>query len=121
LDNIEKKIGTSHVKIDADQGIKKSAPVETPSAAKKITENKPDAIIKEKTDAPESKPPNIPDDEPAKDVRKIIKSRYHEIQAGDNLYNLSRKYGVKLEDLHRINNITPGTILQPGQKILISP
>lgn len=119
LDNIEKKLGTPHIKVDADQGVKKAATVETLSAPKKGTETKPDNI-KEKISA-ESKPKNLPEAEPANDVKKITKAQYHEIRSGDNLYNLSRIYNVKLEDLQKLNNITPGTILQPGQKILINP
>ncbi len=46
--------------------------------------------------------------------------RYHELRKGENLYQISRTYKVPLEDLQRLNKITPGTVLQPGQKIILS-
>jgi len=48
------------------------------------------------------------------------KPRYHELRKGENLYQISRTYKVPLEDLQRLNKITPGTVLQPGQKIILS-
>ena len=44
---------------------------------------------------------------------------YHEVQAGDTLYGISRKYGVSVNDLMRWNNLSSRSILQPGQKLKI--
>jgi len=48
------------------------------------------------------------------------KAKYHVIRQGETLYQISRSYGVPVETVQKLNNIPPKTILQPGQKILIS-
>jgi LysM repeat protein len=63
-------------------------------------------------------PKTIPQKTPRFTKKKALVS-YHEIKAGDTLYGISRKYGVTVEDLRRWNNLSPNTILQPGQKIKI--
>jgi murein DD-endopeptidase MepM/ murein hydrolase activator NlpD len=45
---------------------------------------------------------------------------YHIIQSGDTLYLLSEKYGVSIEKLCELNNITRNTIMKIGQKIRCS-
>jgi LysM repeat protein len=47
--------------------------------------------------------------------------RYHTIQRGENLYRISLKYGMTLEDLCSINGITPNDAIRPGQKLLVRP
>lgn len=51
---------------------------------------------------------------------KTAKAKYHSIKQGETLYQISRSYGVSVEAIQKLNNIAPKTILQPGQKILIS-
>lgn len=43
----------------------------------------------------------------------------HQVKKGDNLWTLARKYGVKVEDIAKANNIKPNSILQLGQKLVI--
>jgi murein DD-endopeptidase MepM/ murein hydrolase activator NlpD len=45
---------------------------------------------------------------------------YHTIQSGDTLYLLSKKYGVSIEKLCELNNVTQNTIMKIGQKIRCS-
>ncbi|MDR2775975.1 MAG: peptidoglycan DD-metalloendopeptidase family protein [Tannerella sp.] len=45
---------------------------------------------------------------------------YHVIKSGDTLYLLSEKYGVSIEKLCELNNITRNTIMKIGQKIRCS-
>jgi murein DD-endopeptidase MepM/ murein hydrolase activator NlpD len=47
-------------------------------------------------------------------------SVYHIIQSGDTLYLLSKKYGISIEKLCELNNITQNTIMKIGQKIRCS-
>jgi murein DD-endopeptidase MepM/ murein hydrolase activator NlpD len=47
-------------------------------------------------------------------------SVYHIIKSGDTLYLLSEKYGVSIEKLCELNNITRNTIMKIGQKIRCS-
>jgi murein DD-endopeptidase MepM/ murein hydrolase activator NlpD len=45
---------------------------------------------------------------------------YHQIEAGDSLYSLSKKYGVSVEKLCELNNFGLNTIIKIGQKIRCS-
>jgi len=44
---------------------------------------------------------------------------YHEVQAGENLWVISRRYGVTLKTLLELNGLSERSILYPGMKILI--
>ncbi|MBW1800562.1 MAG: LysM peptidoglycan-binding domain-containing protein [Deltaproteobacteria bacterium] len=48
-------------------------------------------------------------------------ARHHIVQRGDTLYKISRKYGVTVADLRRLNHLSKGQDIYPGQKILIDP
>jgi len=52
------------------------------------------------------------------DARKATR---HVVQAGENLFRISQRYNLKLEELLRLNNLKPGAAIQPGQKLLVSP
>ena len=70
------------------------------------------ALVATKTEAPyviQRKPISLP------------KGRYHEIQPGENLYRISLKYGISLDELCRLNNMTPDQFIHPGQKLLVAP
>jgi membrane-bound lytic murein transglycosylase D len=48
-------------------------------------------------------------------IRKV-----HLVQAGDTLYNISRRYqGVTVEQLKRLNNLTTDEV-KPGQKLIVA-
>jgi len=47
--------------------------------------------------------------------------RYHEIRKGENLYRISLRYGLSLQELCQINGITPHNAIMPGQKLLVTP
>ena len=49
------------------------------------------------------------------------KKGYHEVRRGETLFRISENYGLSLEQLCRLNQITPDTPIHPGQKLLISP
>ena len=48
-----------------------------------------------------------------------LASTYHTVQAGDNLWSISRHYKVPLESLMTMNALNKNSILKIGQKILI--
>jgi LysM repeat protein len=50
-----------------------------------------------------------------------VKSRYHEVRQGDNLSVIAQEYGMTVQELCRLNGITPQTIIRPGQMLLIIP
>lgn len=48
------------------------------------------------------------------------KRRYHEVRQGDSLFKIAQKHGITVEELCRLNKITPKTVIRPGQKILVA-
>ena len=51
------------------------------------------------------------------DARKV---RYHRIRSGDTLGHISRRYGVSINRLCRLNGISRSTILRIGRRLRIS-
>ena len=49
------------------------------------------------------------------------KGRYHEVKSGDTLYKIAQQYGTSVEELCRLNNITPDQVIYPGQRLLAAP
>jgi LysM repeat protein len=47
-------------------------------------------------------------------------SLYHEVETGDTLYKIARKYGVPVAQLIEANNLTDKDHIHPGQRILIT-
>lgn len=50
----------------------------------------------------------------------LIVPKYHLVQPGENLYALGQRYGFKLEDMIKWNNLGDNLDLSPGQKIYLS-
>ncbi len=48
------------------------------------------------------------------------KSGYYLIHRGDSLYGIAQKYGLTVEELRRLNNLTKGQVIYPGQKLLVN-
>lgn len=46
---------------------------------------------------------------------------YHKVQEGENLSDIAKRYTMTVEELCRLNALTPQMILIPGQKIFIVP
>ena len=46
--------------------------------------------------------------------------QYHEVQSGESLYLIARKYGLSVDELCRLNNMHPRQIIRPGQKLLVA-
>ncbi|RIV22629.1 LysM peptidoglycan-binding domain-containing protein [Fibrisoma montanum] len=50
---------------------------------------------------------------------KRYKPRYHRVQAGDTLWNISQRYGgISIDKLKKLNHIR-GNSLRPGQKLIV--
>ena len=49
------------------------------------------------------------------------KRQYHTVRGGDTLYSIARKYRISLNELRRINNLTPNQDIYPNQKLLVTP
>jgi lipid-binding SYLF domain-containing protein len=48
------------------------------------------------------------------------KGTYHVVQSGDTLSGISKKYGVSVDELCRLNKIDKNDPIHPGQKIVIT-
>jgi hypothetical protein len=58
-------------------------------------------------------------------LRRLVSSkgqeaRYHEVRQGETLSGIAKVHDLALKDLCRLNQITPQTIIRPGQRLLIS-
>jgi LysM repeat protein len=49
------------------------------------------------------------------------KTEVHEVRPGDTLFGIAGKYGITLDQLLRLNNLSRNATLRPGQKLLIAP
>ncbi len=45
----------------------------------------------------------------------------HTVQKGDTLGRISKKYGISLKELRKLNNLSESQGIRPGQKLLVSP
>jgi LysM repeat protein len=50
------------------------------------------------------------------------KRRYHEVKPGETLYRIARTYGFSVDELCRLNDISPDDVggIQPGRRLLVS-
>ena len=46
--------------------------------------------------------------------------QYHEVSAGENLYRIGLRYGLKVDELRRLNNLESNAVLRTGQKLRVS-
>ena len=45
----------------------------------------------------------------------------HIVKKGDTLYNISRRYGMTVDSLRKLNRLPESSTLQIGQKLLVKP
>jgi LysM repeat protein len=53
-------------------------------------------------------------------VKKADTSQYHIVKKGETLYRISVNYGISVDKLLELNSMTKDSVIQPGQKILVS-
>jgi LysM repeat protein len=57
----------------------------------------------------------------AQTSEKQTKAVYHEVVAGETLYSISRRRGLTVEELRRLNQLKSGEIIHPKQRLLVRP
>ena len=57
----------------------------------------------------------------AQTSEKQKKAIYHEVLAGETLYAISRRHGITVDELRRLNKLEPEAIIYPKQRLLIRP
>jgi LysM repeat protein len=66
---------------------------------------------------PKAKPPQPPVTvKPTASPEK----QYHTVQKGESLSGISKKYGISVEELRKLNNLSADKPIRVGQKILVS-
>lgn len=51
----------------------------------------------------------------------VASAKYHTIAKGDTLYSVGRKYGLKVDELLKINQLPKDTVIKPGQRLRVTP
>ena len=64
---------------------------------------------------------------PAGDVSQLraglgadMERRVHRVKSGESLWSISRRYGMSVSQLTRMNHISTKTVLQPGQRLQVA-
>ena len=108
---LEKQIAELYGKI--------STPSPDPALLQRVEalSRKMEVLEKQKPPAaePKAKPPTR--SKPATSAEK----KYHTVQKGETLYGISKKYGISVEELRKLNDLSASQSLRTGQKILVSP
>jgi len=78
---------------------------------------KVEALERQKQPTADSKAKPSAPSKPAVSTEK----QYHTVQKGETLYWISKKYGVSVEELRKLNNLSADQRLRTGQKLLVSP
>ena len=48
------------------------------------------------------------------------KASYYRVERGDSLYGIAQKYGLTVDELRRLNNLSKGDVIYPGQRLLVN-
>jgi LysM repeat protein len=76
---------------------------------------KVEALEKRSEPTTELKTKPSPPKLPVKDQK-----RYHTVQKGETLYKISKKYGITVTELRKLNGLSESQSVRTGQKLLIS-
>ena len=52
--------------------------------------------------------------------KAVATKAHHTVGRGDNLSRIAKRYGLSVVELCQLNQITPKTIIRPGQKLIVS-
>ena len=99
IDQIIKELGAFHQKLDRAPAANAQA---LPSAEKKTT-----------AAAPKKSAVTAP--------KKAAAGEFYQVQAGDTLYRISRRFGLTVEQLQSYNNLARDAAIHPGQKLRLTP
>ena len=69
-----------------------------------------------KVAVPPSKASKKEETKPAKPSANI---KYHQVKAGETLYSISKQYGLKVEQLLKLNRMKKGSVIVTGQKLIV--
>ncbi len=55
-----------------------------------------------------------------KTVKKKSGVRYHTVRSGETLYSISRRYGISVDKIARLNKLSSKKVIHPGTKLRVS-
>jgi LysM repeat protein len=80
--------------------------------------------LAQRVEALEKKPAPVAAEKPkAAQKEKAAASsgkKVHTVQKGETIYGISKKYGMKPDDLRKLNNLGAEDTVKPGQKLVVS-
>jgi LysM repeat protein len=59
--------------------------------------------------------------QPIASKRAETAAHFHQVQPGETLYRISRRYGLSIEQLRTYNDLAANAAIYPGQKLKLSP
>ncbi len=67
--------------------------------------------------APARQPKTAEKKQPVAVKKAQSKAQFHQVQAGETLYRISRRYGLSIEQLRTYNKLAANAAIYPGQKL----
>jgi LysM repeat protein len=109
ITGLEKQIAELHGKI--------SSSGQDPALLQRVDAlwHKLEALEKQPTAEPKAKSTTPPK------ATASSEKKYHTVRRGETLYGISKKYGIREEELRKLNNLPKDPLLRIGQKLLVSP
>lgn len=52
-----------------------------------------------------------------KNAPKEYRGRFHTVAAGESMYTISQRYGIRLKNLYKMNDLTPDYVIQVGDRL----
>ncbi len=76
----------------------------------------------EKPDQPVAAPPAVPAAAPPVPTKPNQKTdaRYHDVKPKETLYSIARTYGLSVDELRKLNGMSPQDVLKTGQKLRVT-
>ena len=63
----------------------------------------------------------ISDSEEKKTSPQKVLHRVHQVEPGETLWNIAKRYGMSVEEVVHLNKLDPSKTIYPGQKLLVNP
>ena len=63
----------------------------------------------------------ISDSEEKKTSPQKVIHKVHQVEPGETLWNIARRYGMSVEEVVQLNKLDPSETIYPGQKLLVNP
>ena len=77
--------------------------------------------LQQKKAAPEPPKPAVSQTVKKEATPPQPKPGYHVVSRGETLYRISKQYGISVDELRRLNNMDPNSLIHPGQELMVSP